>query len=137
MYRIAAALMLLTPVLSVANSDRADLILLNGQILTVDEHDTVAEAIAIRRGVIIKTGSDAEIQALADPNARVIDLKGKTATPGLIDTHAHIAGGGVDELYGVQLSDAESVAEIGKRIKAKVSLAKHGEWITGGGVGRR
>jgi predicted amidohydrolase YtcJ len=133
MYRFAAALLFFIPLLTVANSERADLILLHGQILTVDEHDTVAEAIAIRRGVILRVGSDADIQALADSTTRVIDLKGYTATPGLIDTHAHIAGGGVDELYSIQLSDADSVAEISRRIKAKVSLVKEGEWITGAG----
>ena len=129
----AAALLLLAPLLSVAQSEQADLILLHGQILSVDAHDTVAQAIAIRGGVIVGVGSDAEVQALAAPNARVIDLKGHTATPGLIDTHAHIADGGVDELYGVKLSDAKSVADIAARVKVKVSLAKPGEWVTGAG----
>jgi predicted amidohydrolase YtcJ len=116
-----------------AQAAQADLILIHGHVLTVDAKDTVTEAIAIRHGVILKTGSDAEVQALAAPNARVIDLKGRTATPGLIDTHAHIADGGVDELFGVKLSDATSVAEIAARVKAKVALVKPGEWVTGTG----
>jgi predicted amidohydrolase YtcJ len=133
MHRLAAALLLLNPLLGIAQAEQADLILLHGEVLSVDSHDTIAQAIAIRRGVILKTGSDAEIQALAASNARVIDLKGHTATPGLIDTHAHIAEGGVDELYGVKLSDATSVAEIAERVKAKVPLIKPGDWITGAG----
>jgi predicted amidohydrolase YtcJ len=133
MHRLAAALLLLNPLLGIAQAEKADLILLHGEVLSVDSHDTIAQAIAIRRGVILKTGSDAEIQALAAHNARIIDLKGHTATPGLIDTHAHIAQGGVDELYGVKLSDATSVAEIAERVKAKVPLTKPGDWITGAG----
>jgi len=134
---ISASILLLTlvllPLLAQAQSERADLLLIDGNILTVDAKDSVAQAIAIRHGVILKTGTDAEIQALAAPGAKVIDLHGKTATPGLIDTHAHIAEGGVEELYGVKLSDATSVSEIVSRVKAKVALMKPGEWITGSG----
>jgi len=133
MNRLAAALLLLAPLPALAQPRNADLILVHGQVLSVDAHDTVAQAIAVRRGVILKIGSDTEVQALAAPNAQVIDLKGRTATPGLIDTHAHIADGGVDELYGVKLSDANSVAEIAARVKAKVSTSRPGDWITGAG----
>jgi predicted amidohydrolase YtcJ len=134
MNRLAVTTMLLvTPLFAIAQSQQADLILIHGQILTVDAHDSVAQAIAIRKGVILKTGTDAEIRSLAAPNAQVIDLNGHTATPGLIDTHAHIAEGGVDELYGVQLSDAKSVAEIVARVKAKIPQIQPGEWVTGSG----
>ena len=128
---LLAVLVLAAPALHAQT--QADLILLHGHILTVDATDSVAQALAIRNGVILKAGTDAEIQALAAPNAKVIDLHGRTATPGLIDTHAHIAGGGVEELYGVTLSDAKSIAEIQTRVHAKVALVKSGEWITGSG----
>ena len=118
---------------ALAQSSTPDLILIHGRILTVDANDSIVQAIAIRRGVILKVGTDAEIQALATPATKVIDLHGHTATPGLIDTHAHIAEGGVDEIFGVKLSDAASVAEIVARVKAKVALVKPGQWITGSG----
>ena len=119
----------------VAQTPPADLVLIHGHILTMDAKDSVVQAIAIRHGVIVKAGSDAEIKEFAGhaPGLRVIDLHGHTATPGLIDTHAHIADGGVQELYGVKLSDAGSVAEVVARVKAKVALVKPGEWVTGAG----
>jgi predicted amidohydrolase YtcJ len=118
-----------------AQSSTVDLVLIHGHILTVDSQDSVVQAIAIRHGLIVKVGTDAEVLKLAGnaPGIRIIDLHGYTATPGLIDTHAHIAAGGVKELYGVKLSDATSVAEIVARVKVKVALAKPGEWVTGFG----
>jgi len=135
--RLATALfaILLLSRIAYAQGPPADLLLIHGHILTVDAQDSVTQAVAIRHGVIVKVGSDAEILAFAGdaPGIRTIDLHGHTATPGLIDTHAHIAEGGVNELYGVKLSDAASVAEIVARVKAKVALVKPGEWITGSG----
>ena len=74
-----------------------------------------------------------EILQLAKPKARVIDLHGRTATPGLIDSHAHIATGGVDELYSVSLSDAATVDEVKRRVQAAAVKLKPGEWLTGAG----
>ena len=96
--------LLFTPMLP-AQNPAADLVLIHGHILTVDANDSVAQAIAVRRGVIVKVGTDAEVLEFAGnaPGTRIIDLHGHTATPGLIDSHAHIADGGVEELYGVKL----------------------------------
>ncbi len=118
-----------------AEEPAADLLLLHGHILTIDGQDSIVQAIAIRHGVIVKVGTDAEVLKFAGspPGARLIDLHGRTATPGLIDTHAHIAEGGVEELYGVKLSDARSVAEVVARVKAKIALVMAGEWVTGSG----
>src|SRR5215472_9108808 len=118
-----------------AQTPAADLLLIHGHILTVDAKDSVAEALAIRQGVIVKVGSEREVLDFAGkgPGLRVIDLQGHTATPGLIDTHAHIAAGGVDELYSVQLSDAASVTDIVSRVKARVAQVRPGEWVSGAG----
>jgi predicted amidohydrolase YtcJ len=131
----ALTLIFLCARLVAAQDSAADLVLIHGHILTVDAKDSVAQAIAIQHGVIVKVGTDAEILALAGKNSgvRILDLKGHTATPGLIDTHAHIAEDGAKELYGVRLSDASSVAEIVARVKGKVATVKAGEWVTGSG----
>jgi len=133
--RLTVPLALLAARFLAAQTPTPDLILLHGRILTVDANDSIAQAIAVRHGVILKVGTDAEILSLAGPakGVRIIDLQGHTATPGLIDTHAHIADGGVEDLYGVTLSDAASVAEIVARVKTKVALVRPGEWVTGSG----
>ncbi len=138
-YKLSSAstvltVLLLTRILA-GQSPAADLVLVHGHILTVDSQDSVAQAVAIRRGVVVKIGSDAEVMEFAGkaPGLRIVDLHGHTATPGLIDTHAHIADGGVQELYGVKLSDATSVTEVVARVKAKIALVKPGEWVTGSG----
>ncbi len=110
-----------------------DLILAHGTILTVDPHDSVGQAIAIRDGKVLKVGTDRVILALAEPRTRLIDLHGRTATPGLIDSHAHVADGGLGEVTAIQLGDASSVAQIVQRVRARAAQLQPGEWIQGEG----
>ena len=101
-----------------------DLILHHGKILTVDSHDSIVEALAISGGKIIAVGTNAQIQPLATSATRVIDLHGRTATPGLIDTHGHFADGSASELFGVTLSDASSIDEILRRVRTRAATLK-------------
>jgi predicted amidohydrolase YtcJ len=118
---------------SAVGAERADLVLFHGRILTLDPSDTVVEALAVRGGKIIATGSDRVILRLAGAATKRIDLRGRTATPGLIDSHAHIADGGVEELYHVHLSDVSTVAEAVRRVQAGLALLKPGAWLQGDG----
>ena len=123
----------LTQSASAQPATKADLALINGTILTVDPHDSIAEALAIQAGKIIAVGSKQQILALIDAHTQILDLHGRTATPGLIDTHGHYQDAGVDQLYNIDLSDAKSIAEIVRRVEAKVATAKPGEWVRGAG----
>ncbi len=110
-----------------------ELILFHGRVLTVDSQDSIAQALAIRDGKIIAIGTDQDILRLAGAATRRIDLRGRTATPGLIDSHAHIADAGVQQLYHVRLSDTSSVAAVVRRVQAGIAGLKPGEWLQGDG----
>ena len=117
----------------IAAAQTPDLILINGKILTVDPKDSIAQAVAIAKSKIVAVGPTAEIQRLAGPATRVIDLHGLTATPGLIDTHGHYAASGVDELFSVVLNDVSRVSEAVEKIRQKAATLKPGEWLVGAG----
>ena len=108
-----------------------DLVLINGKVLTLDERSTVTEAVAVREGRILATGSSASIKSLAGARTRVLDVSGKTVIPGLIDTHAHFKAAGLAD-YVVNMSRAKTVAEALEAIKAFAARKKPGEWIVGG-----
>lgn len=109
----------------------ADLALINGKILTVDAEDSIAEAVAIRDGKITAVGTNEAIMKRAAKNARVIDLHGRTATPGLIDTHGHFQE--VQALYEIDLSGVTRIDDVLKKVREKVAASKPGEWVSGGG----
>ena len=116
---------------SASSPDSTDLVLINGKIITVDAHDSIAQAVAIHNGKITTVGTNEEIRKRTPQNARIIDLHGRTATPGLIDTHCHFDA--TDELYAINLSSVKSVAEGIELVRKKVVTAKPGEWIQGAG----
>ncbi|MGX6570193.1 amidohydrolase family protein [Cupriavidus necator] len=81
----------------------ADAIYLNGKVLTVDASNRPAEAVAVRNGRIQAVGRRSDIEALAGPGTRVVDLKGKTPTPGFVDAHSHFLATGAAEAFSVDL----------------------------------
>jgi len=102
-----------------------DLILINGRVITVDRNFSVAEGVGILGDRILTVGNEDQLRALAGPSTRVVDLKGNTVIPGLMDNHLHGAGGGP----GVDLSRARSLAEVRAAIAARVEQSKSGDII--------
>ncbi|MFZ6012976.1 MAG: amidohydrolase [Bacteroidota bacterium] len=110
----------------------ADLIILGGKIYTMQEQRPVVEAVAIQGDKIALAGTEAEVRKLMGDNTQVIDLKGKTMTPGFIEGHGHIMGVGYNEL-DLDLMDVKSYDEMVERVKDAVGKAKPGQWILGRG----
>jgi predicted amidohydrolase YtcJ len=90
-----------------------------------------AEALVITNGRILAVGSDAQIQGYAGPGTKVVDLKGRLAVPGLIDSHAHIIWGGF-QLLQIDLKDARSEEEFTCRIGERAKTLAPGRWLRGG-----
>ena len=133
MRRLLALLMLAAIGGAQAALTPADLVLEHGTVLTLDTADHAAQAIAVRDGRIVAVGSDADMAPLIGPHTKVIDLKGRTATPGLIDTHAHILQGGLIELFGIDLTRTTKLADLLDQVRAKTGAAEPGAWVQGSG----
>jgi hypothetical protein len=135
MRRILAVILLGPAILcpTMLLSQQADMVLVHGTALTVDARDSVAQAIAVRDGRIVAVGTDAQVMKLAGAKTRVVDLHGRTVTPGMIDTHSHYAEAGAEDLFEIKLDDAASIADIVSRVQKRVAGSKPGEWIQGRG----
>lgn len=99
--------------------------LYNAKVVTVDREFSIAEAIAVAGDRVMAVGTNAQIRAVAGPATRLVDLKGQTVLPGLMDNHLHGAGGGP----GVDLSRARSLADVAAAIGARVKTARPGDVI--------
>jgi len=102
-----------------------DLVLLNGKVVTVDRSFSIAEGVAIAGDRILTVGNSDQLRTLAGPSTRIVDLKGNTVIPGLMDNHLHGAGGGP----GVDLSRARSLADVYAAIEGRVKISTPGDVI--------
>ena len=127
---------LLTTLLSVAGlacgiRENADLLLINGKVITLDDTTPVAEAIAVRDGRIISVGSSNDLQQRFIA-AHFQDLKGATVVPGLNDAHLHVMGVG-RFLMRLNLVNTDSYAQIVEMVKEKTKSMPSHSWIKGRG----
>jgi predicted amidohydrolase YtcJ len=106
----------------------ADLILINGKIITVDYNFTIAEAVAISKDKIEAVGTNSQIRRLTGSTTRTIDLKGKTVIPGLIDSHLHPESASLSELYE-EIPDVHTLDQLLTWIKSQTMIKEKGNWI--------
>lgn len=103
-------------------------ILHNGRIITVDADFSIAEAVSIRDGRFEAVGTSQDILAKAGPGTQIVDLNGRTAVPGLFDSHVHLYMTGM-EAPRVPLIDCRSIADLQAAIAARAAQTPKGHWI--------
>lgn len=108
----------------------ADLILVNGNVLTQDDANPTAEAFAIKGDRFVAVGSDDDVRNLAGPDTRIIDAEGMTVVPGFIDAHSHPSGAGLNALRNVN-TNLGSIARIQDALRERAAETPPGEWIVG------
>jgi predicted amidohydrolase YtcJ len=115
-------------------TEAADIILTNGVVYTVDDSQPWAEALAIKDDLIMAVGSRADIEALAGPATRTIDVGGGFVTPGFNDGHVHVGSTGA-LLIGVNLLEVHEEAPFVDALRGATERLPAGSWITGGSWG--
>lgn len=106
-----------------------DLLLLNGNVVTMDPALPRAQAIAVGGGRLFAIGTNDEIARLAAGSARKVDLAGRTVVPGFIDAHSHPASAGLSHLRSVD-ADLRSIAAIQQSLRQRADKTPKGEWVT-------
>ena len=113
-------------------SEKADMVISNGIIYTMDDFNPLAEAVAIREGKIIAVGSEYAVGTYIGSETKILDLNGKTMVPGLIEGHGHFMGMGYAKMR-LDLSTVNNYDELVDMVADAVIEAEPGEWILGRG----
>jgi predicted amidohydrolase YtcJ len=111
---------------------QADLVIVGGKIYTVDQKLPLAGGVAVQNNKILFVGSEKEVREYIHKGTKVIDVQGKTMTPGFIEGHGHIMEVGYNELE-LDLMAVKNYEELVAKVKEAVQKAKPGEWILGRG----
>ena len=110
------------------NAIAPDLVLHRGRVYTVDAHDSVVEALAIRNGEILASGTSEAMLALAGPATRKVDLAGRAVLPGFVDGHPHMDDVGLGMVLP-SFNNPKSIDEVLEVVRREVAKRKPGEWI--------
>jgi predicted amidohydrolase YtcJ len=112
-----------------ASAPAPDLILHRGRFTTLDRTNPTASAVAITDGRFSAVGRDEDVMPLTGPNTRIVDLKGRSALPGLIDNHLHIIRGGLNFNMELRWDGVRSLADAMAMLKRQVSITPPPQWV--------
>lgn len=111
---------------------RADRVFVNGRVWTGEPGARPAEALAVRGSTVLEVGSSSAIRKLAGKGTDVVELGGRLVTPGFIDAHLHLLGGG-RSLEELRLDDASDLAAVQARVGEWARAHPDARWVTGRG----
>lgn len=127
---ISLSILTMTCLGACSNKEKADLVIINGKVLTIDESNPTAQAIAVKGETIIAVGSTKDISGyIENGTTRVINAGGRLVIPGFNDAHVHF--GPLDPDY-IELRYTTDPATITEKVKTQVAKSKRGELIRGG-----
>ena len=111
-----------------------DLVIINGNVHTMDYRDTLAQAVAIQGGRIVAVGANADVQEYRKPGVPVIDARGQTVLPGFVEPHDHLASQPAWKLgVNVDTNPDVSISDVVRKVRERAAVTPRGEWILGNG----
>lgn len=112
-------------------------VFINANVLTMNEQNSVVQAVAVERDRIVAVGTNKQIERLITADTVIHDLKGKTLLPGFVDAHSHFPGLGIGmltvDLNSPPIGDISSISQIISRLKTKVCNIEEGKFLIGVG----
>jgi predicted amidohydrolase YtcJ len=108
---------------------KASMILVNGHFSTLDRSNPNPEAVAIVDGKFIAVGAERDVRTLADSKTQIVDLRGRRAIPGLIDSHMHIIRGGLNYNMELRWDGVRSLADAMRMLKEQVDRTPAPQWV--------
>jgi len=130
MRAVAAILLFMSGI--TAGAETAETIFINGNIYTVNDKEPFAQAIAVKGDRIIFVGANADAEKFRANKTHIVDLAGKTVTPGFTDSHCHIFGIGEREMT-LNLEGTNTREDFLAKVKERVAQMERHKWITGRG----
>jgi predicted amidohydrolase YtcJ len=106
-----------------------DLIVYNGKLVTEDDRRSIAQAAAARGGKFVAVGTDREVLALRGEQTKVINLNGRTAIPGLNDSHTHLIRGGLNYNLELRWDGVPSLADGLRMLREQARRTPTGQWV--------
>lgn len=109
----------------------ADIVLLNGNVITVDSENTRAEAVAIKSNIILRVGTTAEVEEHVGDDTGIVDVGGRAILPGFIDAHTHSQDYATNLKYRalIHAPPMKSVRDVKNLVRERAREVPEGEWI--------
>ena len=112
------------------SSTKADTVIRNANVITMDRNRPRAQAVAMSDGRIVGVGSNRDVETFIGPGVKVMDMTGKTVLPGFIDAHIHVLNSGIRHVMAADC-DLPSISAIQTALRDRAETTPPGQWVQG------